>query len=197
MTQAADNIQMVDCTRYHTRMTKAGCDRYRADHPEKCKGCSGSGEVVAELPRTVVPLENKRGRKRTGKPGRQKVAACAKCQRVMPLPGRGLCGKCYSIVLKNEVKGNGRTAKENPVVNQPAAHDDAGNGKTVATESVKAPEKQAPCSTMPSDKPSGIDWLFSGEEELLEKVKELARKDRRDVRCEVLCIIEDYLEGAK
>lgn len=192
MTETASTLQMIDCARFHTRMTKIACDRYRADHPENCKGCAGSGEVVAELPRTVVPVANKRARQPTGKTGKHKVAACSKCHRVMPLPGRGLCGKCYSATLKSEAilnsvdqgKVSGKVRTEKPAVSQPAAQ--------IPTENVNPVVPEVPKPSF-----SGIDWLFAGEADLLAKVEDLARKDRRDVRNEVLCIIEAYFEGAE
>lgn len=45
-----------------------------------------------------------RDKKPAGKPSKHKIGPCAnpECKRVMPLPGRGLCGKCYSAALKAE-----------------------------------------------------------------------------------------------
>lgn len=168
------------------RLSPKSCEQHQAASPERCKGCE----------RFVSDLEVKRQlyivRKKGAQVANHQVAECKGCKRVMPLPGRGLCGKCYSRALKDE---KGRAVKKKPAVSQPADHDDTGEGKTVVTESVAAPEKQAPCIMEPSKPPTGIDWLFAGEEALLEKVQVLAKKDRRDVRCEVLCIVEEYLEG--
>lgn len=120
--------------------------------------------------------QKKRGRKPRGDQpvSKHKVDECAQCRRVMPLPGRGLCGKCYSAALNAE---KGKPGRRNQA-ESPAA-DDRG-GKAVSDV----------CATTQE---SGIFWLFAGEAELLATVQELAKKDRRDVRNEVLCIIEEYV----
>lgn len=115
--------------------------------------------------------------------GRKPVRKCIRCGEMKVIQGRGACPACYYHVRKEEgtvAKGAFKMPAEKPVRVQPAADPAEDKGKTVVTEAVR-----------PSS--SGIDWLFAGEEELLAKVEAAARKERRDLRQQVLFYLDQVV----
>lgn len=157
----------VECKRYGMRLSPTSCEKHQATSPERSKGCD----------RLVSDLEFKRQlyvvRKKGAQVANHRVAECKECKRVMPLSGRGLCGKCYGRALKAEVK----PAPQKAVVVPPASPVES---KTVVTEAVK------PLS-------AGIDWLFAGEEAMRQKIEAAAKSQRRDVRQQVLFYLDQAI----
>lgn len=169
------------CARYDTRLSPASCERQQAANPERCKGCERvTGEVVPparspfgyQVRKKVMPSTKSKHR----------VGECAECKRVMPLPGRGLCGKCYAAALKAECrtgKARGRAVAEKPPVDgcAPVAVPLAEAGSAVPVCGVADP----------------LAWLFAGEEEMMLRIAEAARQQRRDVRNQVLFYLDQVV----
>lgn len=159
----------VECKRYGMRLSPTSCEQHQATSPDRCKGCG----------RFVSDLEVKRQlyvvRKKGAQVASHRVAECKECKRVMPLPGRGLCGKCYGLALKAE----GKPAQQKTAVAEPASPIDDGRG-TIMYEAV-------------NPLPAGIDWLFAGEEEMRKKIEAAAKAQRRDVRQQVLFYLDQTI----
>lgn len=166
-------IALVECRRYHTKLTRVACDRYREQNPERCKGCTGSGEVVAEVPvERIDPMSQDPQRK-----SKHRVAACAECKRVLPLSGRGLCGRCYQRVLKAEVASSGPKRARKPVA---------------AEAAVPLVHRDPPCEMSPTPSADALLIHFVGEDQaLLRTLREVAKKARRSVEDQILYILEE------
>lgn len=174
----------VECARYNCRLSPTACRQHQAVDPDSCKGCAQRDQKIVKLVNPagggIFAARRRKGTNGMAKPARK----CVRCGEVKVIQGRGACPACYYHVRKEEgtvAKGAFKMPAEKPVPVKPAAAPVEDKGKTVVTEAARPAL-------------SGIDWLFAGEAELQAKVEELARKDRRDVRNEVLCIIEAYLE---
>lgn len=169
------------------RMT--GCSRHRrpeGNKPEKvvAKAVVAKCKIIPVAPAIGEPRQeaamstngqeaaaNARGKQRSGKATKHKVGPCANpaCGRVMPLPGRGLCGKCYSAVLKTE-KGGGALRGE---LRQDTARP--------RTPSCGVQELQV------------VITFAGGDKALLEKLEVSAQQSRRSVENQVLFLLEDVL----
>ncbi len=103
---------------------------------------------------------------------KHKVAECKECRRVIPLPGRGLCGRCYAAALKDE----GRTGKA--------------RGRAVAEKPPVAECAPVAVPLAEAGHADPVTWLFAGEEAMLNRIAEAARKERRDVRNQVLFYLD-------
>lgn len=114
-------MNLVLCERYSTKMTAGACEKFRANTPERCKGCDGpvadaqiEGPVVLTTPVHAKPKSapmvvnyakrnaqvraKKEEAKAVEKPEKKqtkKIAACGKCAEEKPIMSRGLCGKCW------------------------------------------------------------------------------------------------------
>jgi len=187
----------IRCERYRSRISPLTCERYQIQDPVNCKGCVRVAvpEAPAEkLPGWVRGLRVRNdARKAENMADRKPVRKCSRCGEVKVIQVRGVCSACYYHVRKEE----GRPI---PGRGMPSATTVKAAAEKPPVESVAAPiarvEKAPPCTMTPLPSPDVISFLFRDEDALLEKVTALARKDRRDVRSEVLCILEAYFEGA-
>lgn len=93
------SMDLVDCSRYHARITPAACARYREKDTINCLGCVGPGAVqVVDIEEVVMGEIKKTAH---GKSTR----ACVKCGEERAILGRGMCQRCYSKVLYREKAG--------------------------------------------------------------------------------------------
>lgn len=166
-------IALFECKRYHAKITPAACAKYRAASTVNCNGCEIGVSLEAKTaPHLVAPLTARKTPMKNHPTNKHKVDACKECGRVMPLPGRGLCGKCYGRVLKAEVEQSGpkRTQSISPAVTDSPVRD---------------------AGAVPGW--SGwVDLVFAGDELLLEKIQTEAAKERRDIRQQLLWIIDRH-----
>lgn len=168
-------MQLIDCNRYHAKITPAACAAYQAKDAVNCKGCVSSAPVQPEVDKV------KAGRPQTFNPEttKHKIAGCKQCGRVMPLPGRGLCPRCYGRVLKAEKEGtNVETSQQQAKASAPAP----------------APAKSEYAKILKQiDHDVWIDVLFIGEDEIKRSILDLAKQSRRDPRQQILFMIEQAL----
>lgn len=165
----------VECKRYQMRLSPVACQQHQAADPEHCKGCErAQGDIPqgSRYGRNIGMFPVKKKAKET-KVSKHRVAECGSCKRVMPLPGRGLCGKCYSAALKAEGK------KDKP------------------RHQVRSDEPLPTAGTIDQGHlpamPSGLDWLFAGDDEMRAKIEAAAKKERRDVRQQVLFYLDQII----
>lgn len=144
-----------------------GCQRYTAARrpvrkdPPPLSLDRGSEKPNGEKERAVV---TKPGNGKT----KHKIGPCKECSRVLSLPGRGLCGRCYSRALK---AGGPVRVKSS----------------TDASQQVSV-GKSAPLTSTFVD----LRIVFLGDDvTLFEKLSSLAKSSRRSVGDQVLFLIEE------
>lgn len=165
-------IELVECKRYAARITASACESFKENDKARCGGCPGHQGVVA----TVVREERMAGKK---------VAACASCGRVKPITGRGMCGTCHTKAVKADraagipIRKPGRKKSE---------------GGSDHHRGVCDPP---PVVRRDSPAPFSFGWqdqLFAGEEKLLARLNKEAAKERRDLKQQMLYIVEMYFD---
>lgn len=167
-------IELVECTRYAARITAKACESFRATDKARCGGCPGHQGVVA----TVEREERMSGKK---------VAACVTCGRMKPITGRGMCGTCHPKAVKADraagipVRKPGRQKSEG----EPGRQEIIGS----QPPPVFCRDPKAPFSV------GWQDQLFVGEDQLLARLNREAAKERRDLKQQLLYIVESYFEA--
>jgi hypothetical protein len=76
-------VDLIECRRYHARLTQQACLDYRASHPDACVGCEGGTKSLTAV------------KKREGDLGAKKETKCLKCGEIKPNHRRGRCVNCY------------------------------------------------------------------------------------------------------
>lgn len=163
----------VDCKRYGMRLSPTSCQNHQAASPERCKGCermTGEVPVIGQI-KSSVALFPKRNKVKKGKEmaGKKPVRVCANCKETKPILGRGLCPACYHRARKAETGAK-------PINDQ------------TKTELI---EETMPMVRQPAV--TDLVWLFDGEDEMRAKIEAAAKKERRDVRQQILFYLDQII----
>lgn len=154
------------------RLSPTSCQNHQAASPERCKGCErmiGEVPAVGQIKSSVARFSKRNKTKGKEMSGKKPVRVCAACKETKPILGRGLCPSCYHKARKAE-------ACAKPIKDQT---------KTERIEQI-VPKFCQPVVT-------DMDWFFDGDDELREKILAAAKKERRDVRQQILFYLDQII----
>lgn len=158
----------VHCQRYGMRLSPTSCEQHQAASPERCKGCermTGEVPVVKQIKSSVARF-----------PKRNQVPK----------------GKVKDMAGKKPVRVCANCKETKPILGRglcPGCYHKARKVEAMAA----APQEVAPAVDGANHPVDCMAVLFAGEDEMRAKIEAAARKERRDVRQQVLFYLDQVI----
>jgi len=184
----------IACRRFSAQISPTTCDHYQVENLEACRGCermekepSREETLAARRKRWSAPKKRKESESTGEETSMAKKRTCADCGREMKIIGRGLCGRCY---YQHKKAGSlDRFKPRGPVPPRKTGGQKGSGARTRDKSPAAAGQKQ-----VVQGRPIALPFEDERDKELLQRIMDLARVERRSVEAQCLVLIEKAME---
>lgn len=205
-------MSMVYCERYGTKMMAGGCEKFRQNTPERCRGCAGPvacGDDVVETVKQQIAAQKTDMQKANKEPREGAMKTCTTDGCTEKTLAKGLCKKHYHQNRDKQRRARAAAKKNMTAPGQELTEERAqvsppiGAAKKIKEkETMAAPKTQHQSKTVPASARDRRDRadnrigrieinFLARDKELLEKLQASAERNRRTLSAEILFRLEN------